>query len=201
MISSNSQSKVAQFRQPTYEIDPVFVNRWSPRSFSEKEVPEEVLLSLFEAARWAPSAFNLQPWRFIIARSQEAREQFHSFIGEFNLTWCKKAPAFTLIISKVTSEHGDNRSHAFDTGAAWGSLSLEAVHKGLITHPMTGIDFDKAREVLQIPDDYAINALVAIGYQGEKDALPEALQQREQPSPRRPLEESIFEGSFGQPLK
>ncbi|WP_018663039.1 nitroreductase family protein [Heyndrickxia acidiproducens] len=184
-------------REAQYEIEPVFLERWSPRSFLEKEVPEEVLLSLFEAARWAPSAYNYQPWRFILARTKEDREKFMSFIGEFNQTWCKTVPAFALIVSKTTSETGTIRSHSFDAGAAWGYLSLEAVKKGLATHPMTGIDFAKAREVLNIPEEYAIDALVAIGYRGEKEALPAGLQEREFPSERRPVKASVFEGTFG----
>ncbi|GER68615.1 nitroreductase [Weizmannia acidilactici] len=187
-------------RKAQYEIDPVYLERWSPRSFLEKEVPEDVLMSLFEAARWAPSAFNHQPWRFIIARTKEDREKFMSFIGEFNKTWCKTVPSFALVISKTESDTGPIRSHAFDAGAAWGYLSLEAVRKGLATHPMTGFDFEKAREVLNIPEDYAIDALIAIGYQGEKDALPVALQERETPSDRRPVKESVFEGSFGKTI-
>lgn len=200
-MMSNLNSVVEKFRQPTYEIDPVFLNRWSPRSFLEKEVPDDVLFGIFEAARWAPSAFNLQPWRFIIARTKEDREKFYPFIGEFNRTWCEKAPVLTLVISKVTTDNGNNPSHSFDTGAAWGYLSLEATKKGLITHPMTGFDFDKAREILNIPEEYSINALIAIGYQGDKNALPEALQEREQPSSRRPLKESLLEGGFGQQIK
>ncbi|MCP8969406.1 nitroreductase family protein [Ectobacillus ponti] len=188
-------------RQSAYDINPVFLNRWSPRSFSTQEVPEDILLSLFEASRWAPSAFNRQPWRFILAHTQEAREKFHSFIGEFNMLWCKPVPAFALIISEKVTEHGENRSASFDAGAAWGFLALEAVHKGLITHPMTGIDFAKAREVLNIPETYEIDALVAIGYQGTPEALPEQLREREQPSQRRATKESVFEGSFGRSLK
>lgn len=190
-----------QVRQAEYEIDSVYLKRWSPRSFLKKEVPEDVLLSLFEAARWAPSAFNFQPWRFIIARTKEDRETFMSFIGEFNQIWCKNVPVFALIISKMTSERGAVRSHAFDAGAAWGYLSLEATRKGLITHPMTGINFEKARQVLNIPEEYAIQALIAIGYQGEKEVLPENLQERETPSSRRPVKESLFEGRFGESFK
>lgn len=193
-----TQTKLA--RQAEYEIDSIYLKRWSPRSFLTKEVPEDVLLSLFEAARWAPSAFNFQPWRFIIARTEEDHKRFMSFIGEFNQIWCKNVPVFALIISKKTSERGEIGSHAFDAGAAWGYLSLEATRKGLITHPMTGIDFEKARQVLNIPEEYAINALIAIGYQGEKEALPESLQEREAPTPRRPIKESIFEGLFGESL-
>lgn len=185
-------------RQTTYPIDSVYLNRWSPRSFLEKEIPEEVLFSLFEAARWAPSAFNHQPWRFILARTKEQRETFYPFISEFNRAWCEKAPVLALIISKTDSDLGENRSHSFDTGSAWGYLSLEATRKGLITHPMTGFDFDKAREALNIPENYAIDALIAIGYQGEKEALPELLQQREVPSARKSLNEFVFEGTFSE---
>ncbi|WNS75715.1 nitroreductase family protein [Bacillus sp. DTU_2020_1000418_1_SI_GHA_SEK_038] len=188
-------------RTTAYLIDQVFLDRWSPRSFMEKEVSDEVLFSLFEAARWAPSALNIQPWRFILARTQDDREKFYSFIFEGNLAWCRKAPVLALIISEMNNEKGLNKSHAFDSGAAWGFLSLEATKKGLITHPMTGFDFEAARKVLDIPEKYAINALVAIGYQGEKEDLPEILQQRENPSPRRETKDSLFEGSFGHQIK
>ncbi|KYD19331.1 MAG: nitroreductase family protein [Caldibacillus debilis] len=193
-------ANILEHRVPEFEVDEVFIKRWSPRAFQEKEVPEDLLFSLFEAARWAPSAYNSQPWRFIIARTKEDREKFHTFISDFNLLWCKKAPVLVLILSK-TKEDGKNIvSHAFDTGAAWGYLSIQAMKHGLITHPMTGFDFAKAREVLNIPEEYAIQALVAIGYQGKKEDLPEHLQEREFPKGRRPLKESVFEGSFGQPF-
>lgn len=185
------------FRQAEHNIDPIYLQRWSPRSFLEKDVPDEVLWSLFEAARWAPSAYNLQPWRFIVARTPEDRAKFHTFISEFNLTWCRKAPVLVLMISQRVSDRGDNLSHAFDTGAAWGFLALEAVRQGLITHPMTGFDMAKARETLGIPDEYAIQALIAIGYQGPRDVLPEPLREREQPSQRRTLKTFVYEGMFG----
>lgn len=192
---------VKQFRKPEYEIDDVFINRWSPRSFLKKDVPEDILFSLFEAARWAPSAYNLQPWRFIIARTEEMRKKFHSFISEFNLTWCKDAPVFALIISEKINDRRENISHAFDTGAAWALLAIQATKCGLVTHPMTGIDFEKARETLKIPEEYEIQALVAIGYQGDKEDLPADLQEREYPKGRRSLKESIFEGEFGCPVE
>ncbi|HZH62867.1 MAG TPA: nitroreductase family protein [Metabacillus sp.] len=183
-------------RKPNFDISPQFLNRWSPRSFLEKEVPDEDLFSVFEAARWAPSASNLQPWKFIIARTKEDREKFHSFIMPGNLLWCKKAPVLAVIVSKTTSERGINAWHAFDAGTAWGYLALEANRKGLITHAMGGFEKEKAREVLNVPDDYELQAVIAIGYQGEKEALPENLQERELPSDRSPLKESLFEGSF-----
>ncbi|MRH41275.1 nitroreductase family protein [Aquibacillus halophilus] len=179
-----------QVRQPDYDIDAIYLERWSPRSFLEKEVPEDLLMSLFEAARWAPSSMNNQPWRFIIARSKDEREKFHSFIMKGNRKWCEKAPVLALIISEKKGPH------AFDTGAAWGFLSLQAIRNGLITHPMGGFDKDQAREVLNIPEEFAIHAVVAIGYQGDKEALPEDIQEKEKISDRRPVEESIYEGTF-----
>lgn len=160
-------------------------------------IPQDTLLSLFEAAHWAPSAFNFQPWRFIVAQTEEERETFYSFIKEFNLVWCKHAPVLTLILSKKSTDDGKFvQTHSFDTGTAWGFLALQASKKGLITHPMTGFDFEKAREVLEIPEEYHIEAMVAIGYQDKKEKLPEKLQQREQPSNREPVDKFIHQGKF-----
>lgn len=194
-------TEVKSYRKPDYAIDDVFVERWSPRSFLEKEVPEEILLTILEAARWAPSAFNEQPWRFIIAKTAEEREKFYPFISENNLAWCKKAPVLTLILSKKTRNGEPLISHSFDTGAAWAHMALQANKCGLVTHPMTGFDFDKAREMLEIPEEYAIEALIAIGYQGEKEDLPERFQDREQPNGRRPIMESIYSEKFGKEYK
>ncbi|SER68717.1 Nitroreductase [Gracilibacillus ureilyticus] len=183
---------VNDFRKADYPIDDIFLNRWSPRAFSEKEVEEEVLMGIFEAARWAPSASNKQPWRFIVASTKEERNRFNQFIMDGNLIWCKTAPVYALIISD--SEAGG--AHAFDAGTAWGFLSLQAAKSGLITHAMGGIYKDKAREVLNIPEQYSIHALIAIGYQDDVSILQEAHQEREKPSNRRPVSETLMKGSF-----
>ncbi|GAA0447197.1 nitroreductase family protein [Lentibacillus halophilus] len=182
---------IQQFRQADHDIDPIYINRWSPRSFLDKDVPEDVLLRVFEAARWAPSSGNIQPWRFILARTKEDRETFHSFVMDGNRKWCERAPVLTLIISDK-----ETATHAFDAGTAWGYLSLQAAKEGLITHGMAGFYKDKARELLNIPDEFDIQALIAIGYQGEKDILDQELQEREKPSDRRPVQDSLMEGSF-----
>ncbi|WP_010676842.1 nitroreductase family protein [Bacillus timonensis] len=195
-----TKTKVENNRKADYPIDPLFINRWSPRAFLEKEVPEEVLLSVFEAARWAPSGFNNQPWRFILARTKENLELFHSFILPGNLSWCKTAPALALIVSETETEQGPNPYHEFDAGTASGYLEIQAAKQGLSTHVMGGIDREKAREVLQIPEKFAIHSVIVIGYLGEKDTLPENLQEREQPNSRRPLNEILFEGKFNQTL-
>ncbi len=186
-----NSSDLNQFRKADHDIDPIYLNRWSPRSFLEKEVPEEVLMRIFEAARWAPSANNSQPWRFIIARTKEDREKFHSFIMDRNREWCEKAPVLALLIT-------DNQAgaHTFDAGTAWGFLSLQATKEGLITHAIGGYHRDKAREVMNLPDTFDPQIVIAIGYQGEKEALAEDFQTRELPSNRRPLTETVFEGEF-----
>ncbi|MFC0300027.1 nitroreductase family protein [Virgibacillus soli] len=187
-----------KFRNPAYEIDPIYIERWSPRAFSDKEIPKDILYSLFEAARWAPSAANIQPWRFIIARNKSDRDKFLSFINEGNVVWCKHAPVLVGIVSKREEESfgGLNPSHAFDTGTAWGYLSLEATRKGLITHAMGGFNRDEAREILEIPEQYVMQAVVAIGYQGDATMLPEPMQEREKPSSRKEVTEFVFEGKF-----
>ena len=187
---------VEDFRKPNYSIDSVFVNRWSPRSFLEKTVPNDVLFSLFEAARWAPSAKNTQPWRFILARTEEDKTKFESFILPANLAWCKSAPVLALVLSKKVEDGQAYRSHAFDVGMASANLALEATKKGLITHFMGGFDVELARQVLEIPSEYELQAVIAIGYQGKKEVLSEALQSREQPSGRKELSDILFEGSL-----
>ncbi|TVY11387.1 nitroreductase family protein [Paenibacillus cremeus] len=195
---SSVTSEATEHRHADHEIDPQFLNRWSPRSFKEKPVPDEALYRLFEAARWAPSGNNEQPWRYIIARTMEDRATFLSFIAPSNAAWCSKAPVLVLVASAMINSRGaESRSHAFDAGAAWGYLALEAGRQGLIAHAMGGFERDKARETLGVPADYALHAVVAIGYRGEREALPEALQAREQPSSRKPLAELLHEGRFG----
>lgn len=188
--------QVEIYRQAAYEIDPIYIKRWSPRAFTNKQVADDVLYSLFEAARWAPSASNIQPWRFIFARNEADRQKFLSFINESNVIWCQNAPVLVAVVSHEKNGERHNRTHAFDTGTAWGFLALEAARKGLIAHAMGGFNHEKAKEVLQVPDDYTIHAIVAIGYQGEKEMLSEALQAREKPSDRKKIEEFISEGSF-----
>jgi nitroreductase len=187
-------------RNPEYEVGQWFIDRWSPRSFMNKPVEDQKLFSLFEAARWAPSGNNLQPWKFIVSRSEESRALFLSFISERNVMWCQKAPVLALILSNTEGANGLNRSHAFDAGAAWGYLALEATRQGLVCHAMGGFDRDKARGLLNIPPSHELHAVIAIGYQGDKLALAEGFQEREKPSGRKPQSEFLFEGSFGTSL-
>jgi len=199
MTTTNILDKtIEEIRKPTYPIDSSFIKRWSTRAFSEKPVPDEILYSVFEAARWAASARNIQPWRFVIARNEEDKEKFHSFIFEANNVWCKKAPVIALVLSK-TEEDGRPISHnQFEAGMATANLLFQATQHGLITHFMSGIYPEKAREVLEIPSQYEILGVIAIGYQGDKSDLPEALQAREIPNSRKDLSEILFEGNFNE---
>ncbi|MYL40122.1 nitroreductase family protein [Virgibacillus massiliensis] len=185
-------------RKPVYDIDPIYTKRWSPRSFLSRAIPDDDLKGLFEAARWAPSSANVQPWRFVIARNEADKEAFLSFIHDSNTIWCKHAPVLAAVISKMDEQKfgGHNPTHAFDTGAAWACLALEAARREIITHAMAGFHKQKAKAALRIPDNFEIHAIVAIGYQGEKEWLSEGLQQREVPSNRNEVDSFLFEGDF-----
>lgn len=179
-------------RKAQYPVNPLFLNRWSPRSFSNQQVSDEDLHTILEAAHWAPSSYNDQPWRFIVAKNEEQLRVFHEFLGEFNRQWATKAPVLVLLASAKSRPNGDpNGAHTFDTGTAWGFLALQAKLLGIITHAIGGFDREKARSLLQVPDELELHAVIAIGYQGLKDNLPEALRERETPNNRRPLNELI----------
>ncbi len=190
--------EVAPHRVAEHEIDAIFLNRWSPRAFSNEPIDNETLHRVFEAARWAPSSFNEQPWRFVYATSEEDRQRFIDFLMPANQSWAKDVPVLILIVSKKTFTHNGstNAVHQFDAGCAWGFLSLAAVQNGLITHGMAGFDRDKARESLNVPDDFEIHAVIALGKRGDAAQLPEAVRAREVPSDRRAQDESFFEGQF-----
>ena len=187
-------------RQPQHPVAASFTGRWSPRAFTGQAMTQAQMNALFEAARWAPSAMNVQPWRFCYAlQGTPEFQRFLSLLVEANQVWAKQAGALVAVLSTTSYLGSDGTekpftSHAFDAGAAWMSLALQAHDMGLISHAMGGFDAERARDYLQVPDNMAINAFVAIGYQGDAAQLPEALQAREKASDRRPQEQWIFEG-------
>ncbi|SFP98808.1 Nitroreductase [Geopseudomonas sagittaria] len=190
-------------RVATHAIDPQFIERWSPRAFTGEDIPEATLLGFIEAARWAPSAYNAQPWRFLYARRDSADwQRYLDLLVEANCGWAQHASALLVIVSKTTfvppgkSEEQPAASHAFDTGAAWGFFALQAHLAGWHTHAMAGFDKELARRELKIPDGYEVHAMVAVGKRGDAASLPEALQARETPSPRLALEAIAAEGEF-----
>lgn len=190
-------------RHPAYNVEPLFVRRWSPRAMSGEALGETELMTLFEAARWAPSAFNNQPWRFLYARRDTPHWPiFFDLMIEGNQRWAHQAAVLVVIVAKTTLDRDGSPSptHAFDTGAAWGSLALQASLRGLVAHGMQGFDYDKARRVLHVPDDHMVQAMAAIGKPGHIEDLPERLRAREVPSDRKVLGEVVWEGGFPQPV-
>lgn len=180
-------------------ILPLILERWSPRSFDGTPVPEGELLAMIEAAGWAPSAFNVQPWTFLYARPGDAHwDRFLSVLVPFNQSWAKDAGALLFIVSQETSgsEGQPLYSHSFDAGAAWALLAIQAQHMGWHSHGMTGIDFDRAQTELAIPAGYRLEAGVAIGRKAPAERLPEGLREREAPAPRKPVAEIAVAGTF-----
>lgn len=178
-----------------YEVMDEIMSHWSPRAFdSEKQVPESELRALLEAARYAPSCFNEQPWRYLIARDSEVRDKIIDSMTPGNKEWAPKAPVLMVILSKQTfAQNGkDNRWHQFDAGTSWGYLQLEAQRRGMITHAMGGFNSNKLRESLNIPDEYTIIALMALGYYGDPENLTDNYKAKENPSPRKSIDDIIF---------
>lgn len=191
--------KKAIGRKADYAINPLILERWSPRAMSGEAISDEELMALFEAARWAPSSYNNQPWRFIYAkRGTEHWDRLFGLMVEFNQSWARHAAVLVVVISKKTFDYNGKpaHTHSFDTGAAWENLAIEAETRGLVTHGMEGFDYDKARKELAVPDDYEVEAMIAIGRKGRKEDLPAGLQEKESPSDRRPLKEIVMEGKF-----
>ncbi len=192
-----SESETA--RKPTYRINPLILNRWSPRSMTGEELDDEEILSLFEAARWAPSSFNNQPWRFIYAkRNTEYWDGLFNLLADANKIWVKNAALLVVVISRKNFEYNEKpaRTHQFDTGSAWENLALEASSRGIVAHGMQGFDYEKSRVALGIPADFEVMAMIAIGRRGPKENLPPELQEKEKPTDRKPLKEIIMEGTF-----
>jgi nitroreductase len=192
--------KGRDFRRPDREIAPFFVNRWSPRAMTGEEISREELMRMFEAARWATSSMNNQPWRFLYAfRNTPHWETFFNLLTPSNQAWCKNAAALLVVISKATFDFNNKpaRTHSYDSGAAWYSFALQGTMMGLVVHGMQGFNYDKAKEDLGVPDGYQVEAMAAVGRPGDPVDLPQALQEREQPSQRKKVEEFAFEGGFG----
>ena len=189
---------IKDFRKPQYEVDDIFINRWSPRAMSAEEIDEATLMSLFEAAHWAPSSNNNQPWRFIYARRNSSHwETFFNLLAESNRIWAKNAAVLIVVISRKTFDNGKpSITHSYDAGAAWGSLALMGSLQGLVVHGMQGFDYEKAKQALGVPDDYTVEAMIAVGRKGRKEDLPSFLQEREFPSVRKSIAEIAFEGHF-----
>lgn len=188
------------------DIHELLRTRRSPYAFSSRPVPQDTLARLFEAARWAPSSFNGQPWSFIVA-TQDQRDDFERLVGCLappNAVWAQQAPILMLSVAKRRFDHNgsENRHAMHDVGQAVAGLTVQATAEGLAVHQMAGFSVEKAREALALPDEQDPVAMVAIGYPGDPEALPEELRAREKRDrQRRPASEFVFAGRWGEPLE
>lgn len=186
-------------RKSGYPIHPLILGRCSPRAMTGEEMTDDELMGLFEAARWAPSSYNNQPWRFIYAkRNTPSWAKLYEPLADGNKQWTAKASVLVAVISRSTFERNNKpaRTHSFDTGSAWMALALEASHRNFVAHGMEGFDYDKIKSNLKIPDGYTVEAMLALGKPAPKSTLPPEIQEREVPSMRRPLSEIVMEGTF-----
>lgn len=189
-----------------YPVHDLIQNRWSPRAFSDNPVSPETLRSLFEAARWAPSSSNEQPWAFIVGTKDdlETHNKILNTLVEFNQGWAKHAPVLAIAVSQMEFARNKtpNRNAFYDTGAAVAHLTAEATSRGLFVHQMAGFDPQKAIEVFHIPKGWEPIAAFAIGYPGDPNALPDKLRERElAPRSRKPISEFVMSSDWGHPAK
>lgn len=188
-----------EHRTPEYPIESIFLRRWSPRAMSGEPLGRQDLMTLFEAARWAPSTYNEQEWRFLFAlRESEHWQTFFDLLMEANQAWCHRAAVLVVVLSHNVFERNGklNPVHTFDSGAAFENLSLQGAAMGLVVHGMAGFDRDAARQRLDVPDDFTVEAMIVIGKPGDPADLPKELQEREAPSGRKRVDQIICEGPF-----
>ena len=186
-------------RVANHPIDRIFLDRWSPRAMAGEGISREELFTLFEAARWAPSSFNVQPWRFLYAhRDTSAWPLFLDLLVEKNRLWAHKAAVLLVIASDPISKRNGKRigTHAFCTGAAWMSLALQGSMRGLVVHGMSGFDRDAAKTNLRLPETWEVHAMAAIGRRGTLEDLDPEFHASEKPSVRNAVEDFVFEGPF-----
>jgi nitroreductase len=192
--------KPAETQSPIHDL---LKRRWSPRTFGERLVEPDTLRSLFEAARWAPSSNNEQPWRFLVATKENKADWDRLFacLVEGNQKWARQAPVLMLSIAKLTFDDKSVNRHALhDTGMAVENLIIQATSMGLFVHQMAGFRRDQARKECQVPDGYEPVAMIALGYPGDPATLPDYLRERElKPRERNSISEFVFSGTWGIP--
>ncbi|KKQ32261.1 MAG: Nitroreductase [candidate division TM6 bacterium GW2011_GWF2_37_49] len=191
-------------RESNHDVNKLILHRWSPRAMSGEVITKDELMTLFDAARWAQSSYNNQPWRFAYAfRETPVWATFFNLLVPFNQDWCKNAAVLIVASSKKDFDFNGkpSRTHSFDAGAALQNLALQGYEMNLVIHGMEGFDYDKAKQELLLPDGYAIEAMFAVGKPGDKYGLPKELQEREEPSWRNEIATFAFEGGFAELAK
>ncbi len=184
------------------DIHPLLKKRWSPRSFTSQKVENESLARIFEAARWAPSSFNDQPWRFIVGRKgDETWDKILETLTEFNQQWAKLAPVLVISVGKkISAKTGKpNRVFQYDVGQSAAYITFQVMQEGLFIHQMGGLDRDKAAKIFHVPDDSQVLTAMAIGHKGEPDLLDgDFVEMEKSDRDRLPASEIVYEGQFGQ---
>lgn len=191
---------VRDHRRADHEVEPIFVERWSPRAMSGDRLEQSQLNRLLEAARWAPSTYNVQEWRFLYAhRETEHFDTFLSCLADANQQWAHTAAVLGVVCSRSRFEKDDepNPVNIFDSGLAYMNLALQGSAMGLVVHGMAGFDKGAVRDKLRVPEEFNINAMFAVGHRGDPDKLPENFREMEMPSGRKPISEISCEGPFG----
>lgn len=188
-------------RNVQHDVNDLFVKRWSPRAMNGESLEASEMKQLLEAARWAPSSYNGQPWRFFYAlRDDDAFDTYFDCIGEFNQSWCDDAGGLIVVADTGRFSHNDEPDNTSEmtTGAAFENLSLQGADMGLVVHGMAGFDADQAEEELGMPDHFNALCMIAVGYPGDPSDLPEGLAEREEPSDRMPVEDISVRGAFNE---
>ncbi|MEM9887303.1 MAG: nitroreductase family protein [Bacteroidota bacterium] len=187
--------------QTDYPILQLLKDRWSPRTFSDIEPTEQELRQLFEAASWAASSFNRQPWRYIVARKgTETYQKIFDCLSDFNQSWAT-SPVLMLTAYKKTTDEGDNNFHAMhDLGLSVATLSIQAQSMGIALHQMAGVDWKAAHKAFDVPEDYHVTTAIALGfYGGNAETLSEDLQKQEQQArSRKDQKDFVFTGTWGE---
>ena len=193
-------SDLKNSREASASVEPMFIDRWSSRSFADLPLTDDQIATLFEAAHWAPSSGNRQPWVFVYATDGPDRERFNSVLNENNARWAPKAPMLVLVFARKVTEDGKNiRTAVFDTGAAWMSLALQANRMGLNTRGMGGIDLDAAYDVARVPrDTFESICAIAVGTRGTDDDLQPQMAEQNFANSRKPVGEVAFKGRFSE---
>lgn len=190
---------IFEYRQTEFPIEDIFVKRWSPRAMSGEPIDDAELMPLFEAARWAPSTYNEQEWRFLYAKRDTPHwEKFFGLLVEANQVWCRHAAALIVLLSKKTMTRNGNPNpvHSFDAGASWQNLALQGASMGLVVHGMAGFNRSQAAVELNVPEDFAVEIMIAVGKPAPADVLPGELRDIEKPSSRKPISEIAQAGEF-----
>jgi len=192
-VTDSKNSRIA-----SSSVEPMFIERWSSKAFSDQDLSKDQISSLFEAAHWAPSASNRQPWLFVYATDGPDREKFNTLLNEGNARYAPKAGMMVLVFARIVDDDGNKiRTAQFDTGAAWMSLALQANRMGLNTRAMGGIDLDAAYDVAGLSrDNFETICAIAVGYRGTDDDIHERMVKENQANDRKDVSEIAFKGTY-----